>query len=86
MMILSSTLVQWLIIGGVVILFIVVTILNRLVKAPEGVKISERCGNCHSKTCILKTEDLEKKKAEIKASLKECEEKGLYEGEEDETK
>lgn len=85
-MFLSSTLVQWLIIGGVVVLFIIVTILNKLVKAPEGVKISERCGNCQSKTCILKTEELEKKKAEIKASLKECEEKGLFVGEEDEEK
>lgn len=85
-MFLSSTLVQWLIVGGVVVLFIIVTILNKLVKAPKGVKISEKCGNCQSKTCILKIEELEKKKAEIKASLKECEEKGLFVGEEDEEK
>ena len=47
-MFLSSTLVQWLICGSSS-LFIIVTILNKLVKAPEGVKMSERCGNCQSK-------------------------------------
>ena len=47
---------------GVVVLFVIITILNKLVKAPEGVKISERCGNCQSKTCILKTEELKRKR------------------------
>ena len=66
-MFLAIKLLQWGIIFGLIIFFILVTILNQKTKAPEGVDIHDECLGCISKTCIIKTNDI----ASIKADLKE---------------
>ena len=70
-MILVSLLIQILIIAGLVILFLLVTILNHHTKAPKGIKIDEKCASCTSTTCMIKLNDVEKMKNEIQENIKE---------------
>lgn len=74
-MYLTAQLIQWGIISGLVVFFILVTILNQKTKAPEGVNIPDECMGCSSPTCIIKTTDIEKIKAEMKELVDETIEK-----------
>ncbi|HHX79193.1 MAG TPA: hypothetical protein GX695_05530 [Acholeplasmataceae bacterium] len=81
-MFLASQLLQWGIITGLIVFFILVTILNQKTKAPEGVDIPDECMGCSSSTCIIKTTDIEKIKSEIKEIIEEsievCEIEQIY--------
>lgn len=81
-MFLASQLLQWGIITGLIVFFILVTILNQKTKAPEGVDIPDECMGCSSSTCIIKTTDIEKIKSEIKEIIEEsievCEMEQIY--------
>jgi len=68
---LASLFVQILIIAGLVILFLIVTILNYHTKAPKGVKLDEKCSSCTSTSCMIKLKDVEKMKKEIQEEIKE---------------
>lgn len=70
-MFLTSQLLQWGIITGLIVFFILVTILNQKTKAPEGVDIPDECMGCSSSTCIIKTTDIEKIKSEMKEIIEE---------------
>ena len=73
-MILSDFWVQALIVIGVIILFLVSTILNYHTKAPKGVDVPDKCQSCSSNTCMIKISDVKKMKEEMKEYLKNCEE------------
>ena len=63
-MFLASIVIQGLIIVGLVILFLLVTILNRKTKTPDNVELPEQCRTCASSTCMIslkKVEEMKKK-------------------------
>lgn len=70
-MFLASQLLQWGIITGLIVFFILVTILNQKTKAPQGVDIPAECMGCASPTCIIKTTDIEKIKADMREIIDE---------------
>jgi hypothetical protein len=70
MFLISVNLTQFLIVAGVIILFLGSFILNKRTKAPKGVELPEKCHSCLSNTCIVKQSDIDK----IKEELRNCEE------------
>jgi hypothetical protein len=67
------------IIVGVVVLFVVSTLLNNRVKAPDGCEVPDGCGSCTTTSCSIKsviqnTQAVEDKKNELKAYLRSVEE------------
>mgnify|MGYP000939236887 CR=1 FL=1 len=73
-MFLNEIIIQGAIILGVVVFFLGAVYLNYKTKAPKGVELPEQCGNCMSKSCVIKISDVEKKKEEMREYLKSCEE------------
>jgi hypothetical protein len=72
MFLLATQTIQFLIIGGVLILFIGSFILNKRTKAPQGIEIPEKCHSCLSSSCIVKR-DIEKVKDELREVVDHCE-------------
>jgi len=74
-MFLASIVIQGLIIVGLVILFLLVTILNRKTKTPDNVELPEQCRTCASSTCMISLKKVEEMKKEIFGSQirQECE-------------
>lgn len=70
-MFLASQIAQWAIIFSLIIFFVLVTLLNKNTKAPEGVDIPEECLGCSSTTCIIKTSDIDKIKEDMKILIEE---------------
>lgn len=68
----SDTVIQILILVGVVALFIGSLVLNKLVKPPKGIKLPEKCQGCASETCIIRLGDPEKTKEALRKYLDEC--------------
>ncbi|MDD2493278.1 MAG: hypothetical protein WC929_01590 [Bacilli bacterium] len=72
-MILTSWLLQAGIILGVIALFLITFILNRKTKAPKGVDLPDKCQVCQSDSCLIKMNDVNTIKAELKQQLEqEC--------------
>ena len=73
----TNLIIQILIIAGLVILFLLVTILNMKIKAPKGKNLDEKCISCPSTTCMIKLSDVNKIKKEMKEEImkNECENK-----------
>lgn len=65
--------IQIAIIVGVIVLFLITFILNRRTKAPK-VDMPEKCIQCPSQTCIVKMDDVEKMKEEMRKEIENCEE------------
>lgn len=73
-MFLASIVIQGLIIVGLVILFLLVTILNRKTKTPDNVELPEQCRTCASSTCMISLKKVEEMKKEILEQIcQECE-------------
>lgn len=73
-MFLASIVIQGLIIIGLVILFLLVTILNRKTKTPDNVELPEQCRTCASSTCMISLKKVEEMKKEILEQIRqECE-------------
>ncbi|HOA64124.1 MAG: hypothetical protein GX203_01405 [Acholeplasmataceae bacterium] len=73
-MFLASIVIQGLIIVGLVILFLLVTILNRKTKTPDNVELPEQCRTCASSTCMISLKKVEEMKKEILEQIRqECE-------------
>ena len=72
MFLLATKVVQFLIIGGVLLLFISTFIMNNRTKAPEGVELPEKCHSCLSTACAVKS-DVEKVKEEMREAINKCE-------------
>lgn len=79
MFLLSQGIIQALIIGGSIILFLGSFILNRRTSAPKGVDVPEHCQTCASHSCIVKMSDIGKIKEELREQIDNCD------GEVDET-
>lgn len=73
MLILSTILVQGLIVVGVLLLFFITFSLNRKTKAPKGVEVPEKCQTCVSNSCIIKLSDIDKIKEEMRKEIENCE-------------
>lgn len=73
-MFLASVYIQALVVIALVVIFLLAVMLNRRTPVPKGTELPEQCEFCQSKTCVLKTSDLAKKKEELKAYLENCEE------------
>ncbi|NLD26774.1 MAG: hypothetical protein GX661_05380 [Acholeplasmataceae bacterium] len=74
-MFLVNVYIQAIVIIAVVVVFLLAVILNHRTPVPKGTEMPEQCQFCPSKTCVLKSSDLAKKKEEMKAYLENCEEK-----------
>lgn len=73
-MFLASIVIQGLIIVGLVILFLLVTILNRKTKTLDNVELPEQCRTCASSTCMISLKKVEEMKKEILEQIRqECE-------------
>lgn len=73
-MFLASIVIQGLIIVGLVILFLLVTILNRKTKTSDNVELPEQCRTCASSTCMISLKKVEEMKKEILEQIRqECE-------------
>lgn len=72
MLILSSVIIQGLILVGVLLLFFITFSLNQRTKAPKGVEVPEKCQSCISNSCIIKQSDIEVIKEELRAELDKC--------------
>lgn len=81
MVILSLVYVQGLIVIGVLLLFFISFSLNRNTKAPKGVEVPEKCQSCISNSCIIKLNDIELIKEDLRKELDKCDN-----GEDDEKK
>jgi len=65
---------QVLTVAGVALLFIVISYLNARIKPKRPVEMPEKCRFCPSKTCLVKTSEIDKKQEELEQYLKSCEE------------
>ncbi len=70
-MILANIFIQIAIILGLVIVFILLFLLNKKIKAPADTE-NEKCQTCLSETCIIKTKDISKIKEEMKKEIEKC--------------
>mgnify|MGYP003347866383 CR=1 FL=1 len=75
-MFLMHILAQVRIIGGLIILFLLLYIINHHTKAPKGVEVPEKCISCASETCMIKLVDANELKEELKKELEKCENEG----------
>lgn len=73
MLFLSSYFVQGIIVVGVLLLFFLTFSLNQKTKAPKGVEIPDKCEACISNSCIIKIQDIETIKEEMRAEIEKCE-------------
>jgi len=69
-----SIYVQAAIVFAVIVIFFLSLFLNSRTKAPKDVELPEKCKFCPSETCVIKIQDTEKKKEELKEYFKNCEE------------
>ena len=70
-MVLVSIFIQIAIVLGLVIIFILLFVLNKKIKAPADTE-NEKCQSCLSETCIIKTKDISKIKDEMKKEIEKC--------------
>lgn len=55
-MILSTTqVIQWLIVFGALLFFVIPFLINRKVKVPEGTVLPEKCNSCVVDSCMVKS-------------------------------
>ncbi|MGD9604574.1 MAG: hypothetical protein AB7V00_00280 [Bacilli bacterium] len=71
-MFLADIYVQVIIIVSVFVVFVITYALNKRTKPPKNVVLPEKCEFCQSSSCIIKIENVEKAKEEIR-KLINCE-------------
>lgn len=71
-MFLSKIWLQATIIFGVLVIFVVTYYLNKKTKPPQNIVLSEKCEFCPSSSCIMKLENVEKTKEELRKII-DCE-------------
>ncbi len=74
-MLFLNVFVQIIIVFGAICLFIVLFIINKKIQAPKGIEMPEKCLNCQSSSCLIKTTTIAEYKKELKEELERCSEK-----------
>jgi len=68
----SNMIIQGLIVVGSILLFFISLSLNRKTKTPKGVEVPEKCQSCFSETCVIKINDVDRIKEEMRAEINKC--------------